>query len=96
MDLEVNLLQDSLNNIRTTTARLEIASAALNDLALRPLGKKMLVPLTTSLYIAGTLDDTDNVVVDVSIGYFIEVSLLFINFMILLSSIYYCSYFSVL
>ncbi|KAL5543095.1 hypothetical protein UlMin_010805 [Ulmus minor] len=71
-DLEVNLLQDSLNNIRTATARLEIASTALNDLALRPQGKKMLVPLTASLYVAGTLDDADNVLVDVGTGYFIE------------------------
>lgn len=37
-DLEVNLLQDSLNNIRTASARLEIASNALNDLSLRPQG----------------------------------------------------------
>ncbi|KAL0326738.1 UNVERIFIED_CONTAM: putative prefoldin subunit, partial [Sesamum angustifolium] len=34
-DLEVNLFQDSLNNIRTATARLEIASSALHDLSLR-------------------------------------------------------------
>ncbi|KAL5568813.1 hypothetical protein UlMin_025388 [Ulmus minor] len=72
MDLEVNLLQDSLNNIRTTTAHLEIAFIALNDLALLPQGKKMLVPLTASLYVAGTLDDTNNVLVDVGTGYFIE------------------------
>ncbi|KAL5555052.1 hypothetical protein UlMin_037288 [Ulmus minor] len=72
MDLKVNLLQDSLNNIRTTTDRLEITSTALNDLALRLLGKKMLVPLTASFYIAGTLDDADNVMVDVNTGYFIE------------------------
>ncbi|KAL5542973.1 hypothetical protein UlMin_010683 [Ulmus minor] len=71
-DLEVNLLQDSLNNIRTTTARLEIASTTLNDLALRPQGKKLLIPLTASLYVTGTLDDADNVLVDVGIGYFIE------------------------
>lgn len=37
-DLEVNLLQDSLNNIRTATTRLEIASNALQDLSLRPQG----------------------------------------------------------
>ncbi|BBG94702.1 prefoldin 5 [Prunus dulcis] len=50
-DMEVNLLQDSLNNIRTATTRLEIASSALHDLSLRPQGKKMLVPLTASLYV---------------------------------------------
>ncbi|XVE92943.1 hypothetical protein REPUB_Repub01dG0147500 [Reevesia pubescens] len=71
-DIDVNLLQDSLNNIRTATGRLEIASTALNDLSLRPQGKKMLVPLTASLYVAGTLDDADKVLVDIGTGYFVE------------------------
>lgn len=33
----------------------------------------MLVPLTASLYVPGTLDDADRVLVDVGTGYFIEV-----------------------
>jgi prefoldin alpha subunit len=37
-DLEVNLLQDSLNNVRSATSRLELASSALQDLSLRPQG----------------------------------------------------------
>ncbi|KAL4585288.1 hypothetical protein LXL04_009904 [Taraxacum kok-saghyz] len=71
-DLEVNLLQDSLTNIRTATTRLDLASIALQDLSLRPQGKKMLVPLTASLYVPGTLDDAEKVLVDVGTGYFIE------------------------
>uniref|UniRef100_A0A2P2KNI1 Putative prefoldin subunit 5 isoform X3 n=1 Tax=Rhizophora mucronata TaxID=61149 RepID=A0A2P2KNI1_RHIMU len=71
-DLEVNLLQDSLNNIRTATARLEIASIALHDLSLRAQGQKMLVPLTASLYVPGTLEDADKVLVDIGTGYFVE------------------------
>jgi len=43
-DLEVNLLQDSLTKIRTATTRLESASAALQDLSLRPHGKYIVVP----------------------------------------------------
>ena len=74
-DMEVNILQDSLNNIRTATSRLEVASSALEDLSLRPKGKKLLVPLTASLYVPGTLDDADKVLVDVGTGYFIEVFL---------------------
>lgn len=73
-DAEVNLLQDSLNNIRTATNRLDLASTALQDLSLRPQGKKMLVPLTASLYVPATLDDSHKVLVDVGTGYFIEVS----------------------
>ncbi|GMJ09841.1 prefoldin 5 [Hibiscus trionum] len=71
-DIEVNLLQDSLNNIRTATGRLENASAALHDLSLRPQGKNMLVPLTASLYVPGALDDADKVLVDIGTGYFVE------------------------
>lgn len=96
-DLEVNLLQDSLNNIRTATGRLELASSALHDLSLRPQGllslslliypalsdmfcvlktsgKKMLVPLTASLYVPGSLDDAEKVLVDIGTGYFVEVT----------------------
>jgi prefoldin alpha subunit len=105
-DLEVNLLQDSLTKIRTAATRLENASAALQDLSLRPqgtylrtrvarfvsssfpaadwwltlrvdggcAGKKMLVPLTASLYVPGSLDDAEKVLVDVGTGYFIEVT----------------------
>ena len=72
VDMEVNLLQDSLNNLRSANARLELASTALNDLAVRPRGKKMLVPLTASLYVPGKLDDAEKVLVDVGTGYFIE------------------------
>ena len=34
----------------------------------------MLVPLTASLYVPGTLDDADRVLVDIGTGYFVEVS----------------------
>lgn len=33
----------------------------------------MLVPLTASLYVPGTLDDADKVLVDIGTGYFVEV-----------------------
>ncbi|PPS01089.1 hypothetical protein GOBAR_AA19573 [Gossypium barbadense] len=32
----------------------------------------MLVPLTASLYVPGTLDDADKVLVDIGTGYFVE------------------------
>ncbi|TVU30289.1 hypothetical protein EJB05_21899, partial [Eragrostis curvula] len=35
-------------------------------------GKQILVPLTASLYVPGSLDDAENVLVDVGTGYFIE------------------------
>ena len=35
-------------------------------------GKSILVPLTTSLYVPGTLADTENVIVDVGTGFYVE------------------------
>lgn len=34
--------------------------------------KPILVPLTSSLYVPGTLADTDNVIVDVGTGFYVE------------------------
>ena len=36
------------------------------------IGKPILVPLTTSLYVPGTLADTENVIVDVGTGFYVE------------------------
>jgi prefoldin alpha subunit len=35
-------------------------------------GKTILVPLTSSLYVPGTLADTENVIVDVGTGFYVE------------------------
>lgn len=36
------------------------------------IGKPILVPLTTSLYVPGKLADTENVIVDVGTGFYVE------------------------
>lgn len=36
------------------------------------IGKPILVPLTTSLYVPGTLADAENVIVDVGTGFYVE------------------------
>lgn len=36
------------------------------------LGRTILVPLTSSLYVPGTLADPDNVIVDVGTGFYVE------------------------
>lgn len=37
-----------------------------------PTDKPILVPLTTSLYVPGKLADTENVIVDVGTGFYVE------------------------
>ena len=49
------------------TRRVEVVNRNPDDA-----GKAILVPLTTSLYVPGTLADTDGVIVDVGTGFFVE------------------------
>eukprot|EP00252_Welwitschia_mirabilis_P001292 TRINITY_DN11181_c0_g1_i1.p1 TRINITY_DN11181_c0_g1~~TRINITY_DN11181_c0_g1_i1.p1 ORF type:complete len:154 (+),score=19.61 TRINITY_DN11181_c0_g1_i1:181-642(+) len=72
VDGEVNLLQDSLSRMRTAAGRYEMASKSLQNLSLHPAGKQMLVPLTASLYVPGTLNNPDKVLIDIGTGYFVE------------------------
>ncbi|EFJ07774.1 hypothetical protein SELMODRAFT_94218 [Selaginella moellendorffii] len=74
VDGELSVLQDSVNNIRTAANRFEMAAKALQNLSQHPNGKKLLVPLTASLYVPGTLQDVEKVLIDVGTGYYIEKS----------------------
>ncbi|KAH9290272.1 hypothetical protein KI387_034389, partial [Taxus chinensis] len=75
VDGEVGLLQDSLSRIRTAAVRYEMAAKSLHNLSQHPRGKQMLVPLTASLYVPGTLDNADKVLIDVGTGYYVEKSM---------------------
>ena len=35
-------------------------------------GKEVMVPLTSSLYVSGSMDDSKNVLIEAGAGYFIE------------------------
>ena len=37
--------------------------------------KELMVPMTSSLYVPGVMEDTENVMVEVGAGYFIEQSI---------------------
>ncbi|RPA98697.1 Prefoldin alpha subunit [Choiromyces venosus 120613-1] len=72
-------LDDELEHLTTSFAKLRQAQNKFKECittvktGLRP-GKTILVPLTTSLYVPGTLSDTENVLVDVGTGYYVEKS----------------------
>ncbi|CAL8462814.1 g2347 [Coccomyxa elongata] len=47
---------------------------AIESLSEQKEGQPLLLPLTSSLYVAGTLASTDNVLVDIGTGYYMEKS----------------------
>ena len=46
----------------------------MNYLKEKGKGKEIMVPLTSSLYVPGIMEDNENVLVEVGAGYFIEKS----------------------
>ncbi|PUU83493.1 Prefoldin [Tuber borchii] len=76
-------LDDELEHLTTSFAKLRQAQNKFKECittvktGLRPeriTDKTILVPLTSSLYVPGTLSDTENVLVDVGTGYYVEKS----------------------
>eukprot|EP00897_Mesotaenium_endlicherianum_P008507 jgi/Mesen1/7685/ME000403S06862 len=72
LESELNVLNDSLTNIHTAINRLDVAGRVVKQLEQHPEGKRVLIPLTASLYVPGELSNTKSVLLDVGTGYFIE------------------------
>ncbi|KAH8808405.1 Prefoldin [Xylogone sp. PMI_703] len=75
-------LDDELEHLTNSFTKLRAAQAKFRE-CLRSIstgvgpnveGKQILVPLTSSLYVPGTIADTDNVIVDVGTGFYVEKS----------------------
>ncbi|KIN02077.1 hypothetical protein OIDMADRAFT_41266 [Oidiodendron maius Zn] len=75
-------LDDELEHLTNSFAQLRAAQAKFRE-CLRSIAtgitpkaadKPILVPLTTSLYVPGTLADKENVIVDVGTGFYVEKS----------------------
>ncbi|KAI1008005.1 hypothetical protein K3495_g228 [Podosphaera aphanis] len=73
-------LDDELEHLSSSFAHLRAAQAKFREclrsidagLAPETPGKPLLVPLTTSLYVSGTLADADHVIVDIGTGFYVE------------------------
>src|SRR5690606_3139656 len=73
-------LDDELEHLTSSFAKLRAAQTKFRE-CIRSVkngvnadvnGKTILVPLTTSLYVPGTLADANKVIVDVGTGYYVE------------------------
>ncbi|EMF17861.1 Prefoldin alpha subunit [Sphaerulina musiva SO2202] len=73
LDDEVQHLTSSYQNLRTAQQKFRDCIVSIkNGIASSTKGKPLLVPLTSSLYVPGTLADTETVLVDVGTGFYVE------------------------
>jgi len=73
MEEEMQAFSQSLQQLQTVMYRFQEAKEALQQtMTSAHKGKPMLVPMTSSVYVAGELDTVDKVLVDIGTGYFVE------------------------
>uniref|UniRef100_A0A3B3ZEY3 Prefoldin subunit 5 n=1 Tax=Periophthalmus magnuspinnatus TaxID=409849 RepID=A0A3B3ZEY3_9GOBI len=74
MDQEIEFLTSSIGQLKVAQTKFVEAKESLSVLNQNNKGKELLVPLTSSMYVPGTLDDVEHVLVDVGTGYYVEKS----------------------
>ncbi|XP_040196620.1 prefoldin subunit 5 [Rana temporaria] len=72
LDQEVEFLSSSIAQLKVVQTKFVEAKECLNILHKSNEGKQILVPLTSSMYVPGTLSNVSNVLVDVGTGYYVE------------------------
>ncbi|WZN66483.1 alpha subunit of prefoldin [Chloropicon roscoffensis] len=72
--LEQQIEQFSMNfqDLQNAISGFHSSGLAIEDLSRQKEGKDVLIPLTSSLYVGGTLGNPDNVMVDIGTGYYVE------------------------
>ncbi|XP_040205493.1 prefoldin subunit 5-like [Rana temporaria] len=72
LDQEVEFLSSSIAQLKVVQTKFVEAKECLNILHKSNEGKQILVPLTSSMYVPGTLSNVSDVLVDVGTGYYVE------------------------
>ncbi|XP_034022598.1 prefoldin subunit 5 [Thalassophryne amazonica] len=72
LDQEIEFLTSSIGQLKVVQTKFVEAKDSLNVLNKNNKGKELLVPLTSSMYVPGTLNDVEHVFVDVGTGYYVE------------------------
>lgn len=71
---ELKQLTSSFGGLKEAQARFSESKLALNSLTSNNQDKQILVPLTSSMFVPGTLSNVQDVLVDIGTGYYVEQS----------------------
>uniref|UniRef100_A0AAY4C5K2 Prefoldin subunit 5 n=1 Tax=Denticeps clupeoides TaxID=299321 RepID=A0AAY4C5K2_9TELE len=72
LEQETEFLTSSIGQLKVVQTKYVEAKDSLGVLNKKNEGKELLVPLTSSMYVPGSLNDVDHVLVDVGTGYYVE------------------------
>ncbi|GAA6011798.1 hypothetical protein JCM11491_000754 [Sporobolomyces phaffii] len=74
LEQELKHLTQAFGELKAAQSKFLACMESLDSIKPANKDKKVLIPLTSSLYVPGKIQNTDNVVVDIGTGYFVEKS----------------------
>lgn len=72
IDQEIALITESINQLKIAQQKFSDSLENLNKITVQNEGKELMVPMTSSMYVPGFLDETSSVLVDIGTGYYVE------------------------
>merc|ERR1712189_152163 len=73
IDQEITIFTESVNQLKIAQQKFGDSLDNLSRLTKNE-GKELMVPMTSSMYVPGSLDDTSTLLIDIGTGYFVEKS----------------------
>ncbi|KXN74140.1 Prefoldin alpha subunit [Conidiobolus coronatus NRRL 28638] len=75
LDEEISVLSNSFSQLKRAQSTFADCGSCLQNLKGAEEDQKMLIPLTSSLYVPGQVKDIEKVIIDVGTGYYVEKTL---------------------
>ncbi|VVC88481.1 prefoldin subunit 5 [Leptidea sinapis] len=72
LDEELNVFQDSLQTLKMVQRKFVESGESVEKIKPETKGKNILVPLTGSMYVPGTIQNTESVIIDIGTGYYVQ------------------------
>jgi len=74
IDQEINVFTESISQLKIAQQKFSDSLDNLGRITVENEGKELMVPMTSSMYVPGILDETSSVLVDIGTGYYVEKS----------------------
>ncbi|KAJ0177739.1 hypothetical protein K1T71_006612 [Dendrolimus kikuchii] len=72
LEQELSVFQDSIQTLKIALNKFSESGECLEKIGPDSEGKTILVPLTSSMYVPGSLTDVNNVIIDIGTGYYAQ------------------------
>ncbi|XP_064086747.1 prefoldin subunit 5-like [Macrobrachium nipponense] len=72
LDQELQFFNDSLQQLKIAQLKFNESGECVNKITPETKGKEILVPLTSCMYVPGTISDAEKLLIDIGTGYYIE------------------------